>query len=144
MFYIDENKKPFFDPSEESIKNFDLKYVEKAKWDEIVHESNNPRLTQAQLEADARNVRDELLLKTDKMILIDYSIRDVRLTDEQRNQLISVRDDFKKWPQAAGFPNIEKLPDMPLWLFNESISAGWNAPKEYVPRELLEFYEILN
>lgn len=101
-------------------------------------------LTQAQIEHDSRAVRDDFLSKTDKMTLIDYSIRDVRLTDEQRNQLIGIRDEFKRWPQSAGFPDLNKLPNMPLWLFNESISAGWNAPKEYVPSELLEFYELLD
>ncbi|WP_143047629.1 hypothetical protein [Thorsellia anophelis] len=78
----------------------------------------------------ARQCRDSFLSATDRMTVIDYTIADHRLTEEEREELIQVRDEFRRWPQSDTFPDLEKMPDMSYWLFFEALYLGWNAPDE--------------
>lgn len=92
-------------------------------------------LTQAQIEASKRTDRDAFLLATDKMMLIDYSIKNVALSDAQRAKLIEVRNSFRTWTENEKWFN-SSLPNMPIWLMSEAVSNGWRPPRDYYPSEL--------
>lgn len=92
-------------------------------------------LTQGQIEASKRAERDAFLSATDKMLLVDYSIKNIVLSEIQRAKLIEVRNAFRTWTEAEKWHE-SSLPDMPIWLMNEAVSNGWIPPRNYYPSEL--------
>ncbi|MFC0179029.1 hypothetical protein [Thorsellia kenyensis] len=82
------------------------------------------------LKVIARQYRDSFLIATDRMTVLDYTIADHRLTEAEREELIQVRDEFRRWPQSETFPDLTKMPDMGYWLFFEALYLGWDAPEE--------------
>jgi hypothetical protein len=76
------------------------------------------------LKAQARKLRDNFILSTDRMLLEDYTINDTVLSDEQRDELLKVRANFKTWPSQQNWPNIE-FPEIPLWILIEAVNNGY-------------------
>lgn len=86
-----------------------------------------PIVTADAIAAIARRYRDEFLTATDPLTIIDYSIEDTPLTDEQRGELMTIRHIFKIWPTTAGWPLVE-LPELPQWLLVEAVNQGYRVP----------------
>ncbi len=86
-----------------------------------------PVTTVDDIAATARRYRDEFLTATDPLTIIDYSIDDSPLTDEQRGELMAARQIFKIWPTTAGWPLVE-LPELPQWLLIEAVNQGYRVP----------------
>lgn len=89
-------------------------------------------VTEDEIKALARGLRDKFLEATDKLLVQDYTIDDVPLTEEQKSELVEVRLNFKLWPSVDGWPNIE-LPAIPRWILIEAVNNGYivpNWPKE--------------
>lgn len=86
-----------------------------------------PSYTEDQVKAQARGYRDAFLSATDVMVVPDFTICDMPLTDEQRTELTTTRETFKKWPTQAGWPLIE-LPEIPQWLLIEAVNQGYVVP----------------
>lgn len=86
-----------------------------------------PIITVDDIAATARRYRDAFIAATDALTIIDYSIDDSPLTDEQRGELMAVRLAFKAWPTVAGWPLVE-LPELPQWLLIEAVNNGYRVP----------------
>ena len=84
-------------------------------------------VTEDEIKAQARGLRDEFIESTDKMLVPDYTINDEPLTEEHRGELIEIRLAFKSWPAKEGWPNIE-LPEIPRWILIEAVNNGYVAP----------------
>lgn len=84
-------------------------------------------VTEDELKARARKLRDDFILSTDRMLIEDYTINDTPLSGEQREELLNVRSSFKVWPNTEGWPLI-KLPDIPQWILIEAINNGHTVP----------------
>lgn len=82
--------------------------------------------TEDEVKSRARRLRDSFITATDTMLVADYSINDIALTEAERTELLSVRQDFKKWPNQEGWPAIE-LPKIPQWLLIEAANNGYIA-----------------
>ncbi|QHM72476.1 tail fiber assembly protein [Mixta intestinalis] len=78
----------------------------------------------SELKTQARKLRDSFILSTDRMLVEDYTINDILLTHEQREQLLKVRAKFKTWPNEDGWPQID-LPFIPPWILNEAVNNGY-------------------
>ncbi|WMY40799.1 tail fiber assembly protein [Citrobacter freundii] len=85
---------------------------------------SKPVITIDQQKAIARAYRDAFISSTDNLLVSDYSIDDCQLTESQKDELISVRGQFKKWPLCDGWPFIE-LPDIPQWILIEAVNNGY-------------------
>lgn len=83
-----------------------------------------PVISLDEQKARARMFRDEFISSTDRLLVADYSIDDIQLSDNQRAELIAVRESFKKWPLMEGWPFIE-LPEVPQWLLIEAANNGY-------------------
>lgn len=88
---------------------------------------DSPPSTLTNIAAQARGYRDEFLTATDPMTLIDYSIGDVPLSEEQRAQVLAARQAFKAWPTQLNWPLID-LPELPYWLLIEAVNRGYRVP----------------
>ncbi|ELI7915165.1 tail fiber assembly protein [Yersinia enterocolitica] len=86
-----------------------------------------PVVTDNDIAATARRYRDAFIAATDALTIIDYSIDDSPLTDEQRSELMAVRLAFKAWPTVTGWPLVE-LPELPQWLLIEAVNNGYRVP----------------
>ncbi|HHH0018846.1 TPA: phage tail protein, partial [Yersinia enterocolitica] len=75
----------------------------------------------------ARQYRDAFIITTDPMMVSDYSIDDMPLTEAQRSELISTRAAYRSWPTVAGWPLVE-LPELPQWLLIEAVNNGYRVP----------------
>uniref|UniRef100_A0A7M2QMY4 Tail fiber assembly protein n=1 Tax=feces metagenome TaxID=1861841 RepID=A0A7M2QMY4_9ZZZZ len=84
-------------------------------------------LTEDEIKAYARSLRDKFIESTDKMLMADFSINDVSLTDEQQKEVIEIRQKYKAWPMADGWPYIE-LPVIPRWILIEAANNGYVVP----------------
>lgn len=84
-------------------------------------------VTEDELKSQARKLRDEFILSTDRMLVEDYTIKDIPLSVEQREQLLKVRASFKSWPNNEGWPQI-KLPEIPSWILIEAVNNGYVVP----------------
>lgn len=80
--------------------------------------------TEDQKASVARVLRDTFLKTTDGMMVLDYTVNDVLLTDEQRAVAVATRVSFKQWPTQKGWPNIP-LPSVPDWMMTEAIAKGF-------------------
>lgn len=76
---------------------------------------------------EARKIRNDFILATDPLVIADYSINDVYLSQEQREELFATRLDFKRWPSQPGWPDIP-LPAVPAWISEELIVRGYMMP----------------
>ena len=76
----------------------------------------------------ARLIRDEFLKATDGMVTTDYTINDIYLTSEQRQELFDIRLGFKKWPKSEGWPLIS-LPPVPDWILSDLNGKGYKLPE---------------
>lgn len=75
-----------------------------------------------------RTLRDKFITITDPMMISDYTISDILLTDEQKSELLSTRMNFKKWPSNSGYPLIN-FPTIPSWILdNITNTYGYNDP----------------
>ncbi|EPT8339409.1 phage tail protein [Enterobacter hormaechei subsp. xiangfangensis] len=83
-------------------------------------------LTQDEIKSKARKLRDSFISATDSMLVSDYTINDTELTEDEREELMSVRLTFKKWPTIDGWPGIA-LPDIPQWLLVEAVNNGYRV-----------------
>lgn len=72
----------------------------------------------------ARRYRDSFLKCTDRMMLGDFSIDDVLMTQEQFNEVLAIRTEFKAWPKQDGWPLIE-IPEIPQWILVEAANNGF-------------------
>ena len=61
-------------------------------------------------ESEARAVRDQALLDTDKYMLPDYPI-----TPAGRLVVRVYRQSLRDWPESAGFPDIATMPAAEDW-----------------------------
>ncbi|MGQ3925289.1 tail fiber assembly protein [Mixta calida] len=86
-----------------------------------------PEVSEDEIKARARKLRDDFILATDRMLVVDYTINDIPLTDEQREELLKVRASFKSWPNDEGWPRI-KLPEIPSWILIEAVDNGYVVP----------------
>ncbi|MCE1279765.1 tail fiber assembly protein [Enterobacter hormaechei] len=84
-------------------------------------------VTEDEVKALARGLRDKFLEATDKLLVQDYTIDDVPLTEEQKSELAEVRLNFKRWPSVEDWPNIE-LPAIPRWILIEAVNNGYIVP----------------
>lgn len=84
-------------------------------------------VSEDELKSQARKLRDEFILSTDRMLVVDYTINDIPLTAEQREELLKVRASFKSWPNDEGWPQI-KLPEIPSWILIEAVDNGYVVP----------------
>jgi len=84
-------------------------------------------LSKEEIKAQARRLRDYFIEATDKMMVADYTISDIKLTDDQRDELSTVRSTFKSWPESNGWPDIE-LPEIPQWILIEAVNNGYVVP----------------
>lgn len=92
-----------------------------------------PPLSSDQLSLTARQYRDAFIRATDPMMVSDYSIGDVPLTEDQRRELIATRAMYRTWPTLAGWPLIV-LPaigkfDKSHWLLVEAVNNGYVVPE---------------
>lgn len=83
-------------------------------------------LSEDEIKGRARLLRDSFISSTDSMLVEDYTINDIKLTDEQRAELLKIRLDFKKWPSQIGWPVIV-LPEIPQWLLVEAVNNGYRV-----------------
>lgn len=86
-----------------------------------------PEVSEDELKAQARKLRDDFILSTDRMLVEDYTINDIPLSDEQREGLLKVRASFKTWPNEDGWPKIA-LPEIPSWILIEAVDNGYVVP----------------
>lgn len=86
-----------------------------------------PEVTPEMYAQQARRQRDNFLKITDHFVITDYTINDVYLSEEQRQELFSVRLSFKQWPKQPGWPDIP-FPDIPQWIADEIINTGYALP----------------
>ncbi|HHL2458627.1 TPA: phage tail protein [Yersinia enterocolitica] len=86
-----------------------------------------PPLTADELAATARQYRDDFIVATDPMMVSDYCINDMPLTEAQRAELTATRTHYRAWPTAENWPLIE-LPELPQWLLVETVNQGYRAP----------------
>lgn len=84
-------------------------------------------VTEDEIKAQARALRDKFIESTDKLLVQDYTIDDVPLTEEQKAELVEVRLEFKRWPSVDGWPNIN-LPEIPRWILIEAVNNGYIVP----------------
>ena len=86
-----------------------------------------PTLIQDELAAKARHYRNAFIIATDPMMVSDYSIDDVPLTEAQRSELTIIRAAYRAWPTVTGWPLVE-LPELPQWLLIEAVNQGYRVP----------------
>ncbi|CNJ31085.1 phage tail protein [Yersinia mollaretii] len=84
-------------------------------------------LTADELNATARQYRDNFIVATDPMMVSDYSIDDIPLTEAQRTELTTARAIYRVWPTVENWPLIE-LPELPQWLLVEAVNQGYRVP----------------
>ncbi|HHL2562317.1 TPA: phage tail protein [Yersinia enterocolitica] len=84
-------------------------------------------LTSDELAAKARIHRDDFIIATDPMMVSDYSIDDISLTEAQRAELTATRAAYRSWPTLENWPLIE-LPELPQWLLVEAVNQGYRVP----------------
>lgn len=92
-------------------------------------------MTEWQRKARARTLRDDFIACTDKLLITDYTINNIALSDDQRNELLKIRSSFKVWPDSDNWPEVA-LPDIPQWLLIEAVNNGYvvyNWPEEKSP-----------
>ncbi|WP_368766714.1 hypothetical protein [Enterobacter hormaechei] len=75
----------------------------------------------------ARQLRDGFIRATDPMVITDYTIDDIYLSTEQRQELFDTRLAFKKWPKQEGWPRIP-LPSVPEWIKEELANRNYSIP----------------
>lgn len=75
----------------------------------------------------ARQYRDAFIIATDPMMVSDYSIDDMPLTEAQRSELTITRAAYRAWPTVAGWPLVE-MPELPQWLLIEAVNQGYRVP----------------
>ncbi|EKN6156618.1 phage tail protein [Yersinia enterocolitica] len=66
-------------------------------------------------------------MATDPMMVSDYSIDDMPLTEAQRSELTIIRAAYRAWPTVAGWPLVE-MPELPQWLLIEAVNQGYRVP----------------
>ncbi|WP_233420383.1 phage tail protein [Yersinia bercovieri] len=66
-------------------------------------------------------------MDTDPMMVSDYSIDDIPLTTQQRDELTTTRAAYRAWPTVENWPLIE-LPELPQWLLIEAVNQGYIVP----------------
>lgn len=84
-------------------------------------------LTADELDATARQYRDNFIVATDPMMVSDYCIDDIPLTTAQRDELTTTRAIYRAWPKLELWPLI-KLPELPQWLLIEAVNQGYRVP----------------
>ncbi|ELY2473225.1 tail fiber assembly protein [Cronobacter sakazakii] len=84
-------------------------------------------VTEDEIKAHARTLRDNFIEATDKMLVPDYTINDIPLTEDQKAEVIEVRINYKRWPTTEGWPNVE-LPEVPRWILIEAVNSGYVVP----------------
>ncbi len=84
-------------------------------------------ITADEMGADARGYRDAFIVATDPMMVSDYCIDDIPLTEAQREELITTRACYRVWPTQENWPLIE-LPELPQWLLVEAVNQGYRVP----------------
>lgn len=72
-----------------------------------------------------REVRNQLLDKTDVLLGIDYTLADCPLSDAQLKVIIDWRRRLKTFPKTAGFPHL-KFPQTPRWILTLAIHHGFD------------------
>ncbi|WP_432340293.1 phage tail protein [Yersinia enterocolitica] len=92
------------------------------QWDGVQWVTNSDLLA-----AIARQHRDAFIIATDPMMVSDYSIDDVPLTEAQRSELTIIRAAYRAWPTVTGWPLVE-LPELPQWLLIEAVNQGYRVP----------------
>nr|WP_258953870.1 hypothetical protein [Yersinia bercovieri] len=92
------------------------------QWDGVQWVPDNDLLTTV-----ARHYRDAFIVATDPLMVSDYSIDDVPLTTQQRDELIATRATYRAWPTVENWPLIE-LPELPQWLLVEAVNQGYRVP----------------
>lgn len=75
----------------------------------------------------ARTHRDAFITATDSLMISDYSIDDIPLTETQRSELLVIRSAYRVWPTLENWPMIE-LPELPQWLLIEAVNQGFQVP----------------
>ncbi len=75
----------------------------------------------------ARHYRDAFIVATDPMMVSDYCIDDLPLSEAQRSELIATRAAYRSWPTLSNWPLIE-LPELPQWLLIEAVNQGYRVP----------------
>lgn len=83
-------------------------------------------LTEDEVKNQARGLRDGFISATDRMLVSDYTINDIILTEKDRQELLDTRLAFKQWPSLDGWPVIS-LPDIPQWLLIEAVNNGYRV-----------------
>ncbi|EQB2038605.1 phage tail protein [Yersinia enterocolitica] len=86
-----------------------------------------PILTDDELAAKARHYRDAFIVATDPLMVSDYCIDDIPLTQNQLTELATVRAAYRAWPTLEGWPLIE-LPELSQWLLVEAVNQGYIVP----------------
>lgn len=86
-----------------------------------------PIVTADEMDADARGYRDTFIVATTPMMVSDYCIDDIPLTEAQREELIATRARYPVWPTQENWPLIE-LPELPQWLLVEAVNQGYCVP----------------
>ncbi|HFX6569702.1 TPA: phage tail protein [Yersinia enterocolitica] len=86
-----------------------------------------PPLTADELAAAARQYRDDFIVATDPLMVSDYCIDDIPLTEGQRTELTATRARYRAWPTLEDWPLIE-LPEVPQWLLVEAVNQGYRVP----------------
>lgn len=61
MYYKDKQNKPYYEPSKEIIKRYDLIEITKEEFEQIVYEINNPPITEEQRVALINSKAGELI-----------------------------------------------------------------------------------
>ncbi|WP_145491604.1 tail fiber assembly protein [Yersinia rohdei] len=77
--------------------------------------------------AFARSHRNAFIVATDPMMVSDYCIDDIPLSEAQRSELIATRAAYRSWPTLAHWPLIA-LPELPHWLLIEAVNQGYRVP----------------
>jgi len=72
-----------------------------------------------------REVRNQLLDKTDILLGFDYTMEDCPLSDAQLKIIIDWRRSLKTFPKKPGFPNL-KFPLTPPWILTLAVHHGFN------------------
>ncbi|HEN3440908.1 phage tail protein [Yersinia enterocolitica] len=86
-----------------------------------------PIFTDDELAAKARQHRDDFIVATDPVMVSDYCIDDMPLTEAQREELIATRAIYRAWPKLESWPLIA-LPELPQWLLIEAVNQGYRVP----------------
>lgn len=78
----------------------------------------------SQYDIEARALRNAFLKATDPLMVIDYSINDELISEDQRREAAKTRVAMKAWPKTPGWPMVP-LPSVSEWLMAQAIQNGF-------------------